>query len=618
METAKLKAVAQAVPLEGAFAYPPFVQPVRTASARARFHGREWVYRNGFDAVLARVPGPAWADPEGQGWRRVKRNARREVWRARLDGAAYYLKYYFGDGFAMRVRRFFRGPACEAEWKGGIYALQAGIPAVAPAGYTTDLIKNGARCSLLVTEAVEPAYALDEFWEQVVADDDLARRRRDTAQLVKALAQMIARAHQAGFEHLDMHAANILVQPLAPRRYRPLFVDLQSARRGVPLSDAAVVRNLAQLNQWFRRRSDVTARLRFLRAYLRYRNEYEHAFEHGRPLGHSFRSLVQALARAAERHAELLGAQRDRRAMREGQYFTRLRAGEWRGMAVIRTKHASADSPLSRLVLTPAWWREQLRDPLRWFRNGETESCKESHSAWVRRGMLSFENQPLPLIFKRPRARNWRRRLRQLLGVSRSVRGWRIGHALLNRHVAAARPVAVLERRWGPLVLDSILITEAIPGACDLETWLRRTHAASRPDVWLMRKRQMADLMAQHLRRLHERGFEHRDCKAGNVLVAGQPKSKLLWIDMDGLRRARRWSKKGELRALAALHVSLSDVQGLNLADRVRFLRAYTARFGADRRAWKTLWRQLEPLVAARTRARAARRLWKLQHYGRE
>jgi hypothetical protein len=621
MDTAKVSPVAQAArPTRGLVLRAPAPeQAFRSTSARARFEGRDWVYRNGFDRILAQVPGYAWADPTGQGWQQVKRNARREVWRAKLDGRAYYLKYYFGDGWAMRMRRFFRGPACEAEWMGGIYALQVRIPAVAPAGYTTDLVKDGATCSLLVTEAAEPAYPLDEFWEQVVADENDERRRRDTAQITQALAQMIARAHQAGFEHLDMHAANILVQPLAPRCYRTLFVDLQSARRGAPLSDRAVVRNLAQLNQWFQRRSSVMTRLRFLRTYLRYRNDYEHAFEYGRPLEYSFAGLVQALVLAARKHAESLGAQRDRRARRAGQYFARLCVrGGWRGMALIRTKHTSFDSLVSRLVLTPPWWHQQLSDPLRWFRDGETESCKESHSACVRRGLLSLESRSVPVIFKRPRARNWRRRLSRLLTTSRSSRGWRMGQALLNRHIPTARPLAVLERRRGPLVLDSILITEAIPGACNLESWLRQAHAASDADLWRLRKRQIADLLAQQLRRLSEQGFVHRDCKAANVLVISQPRPRLLWVDMDGLRRARRPSKAQELRALAALHVSLLNVPGLNRTDRVRFLKSYTARFGADSRAWRVLWHRLDPVIEAKIRAKAARRIWKLHNYGRE
>lgn len=587
---------------------------------RATFDRQPWTYRNGFDAVLRRVPSSAWQNPPEQGWQLVKRNARREVWRAQIGGASYYLKYYGGDGWRTLIKGLFRDPACRAEWDGGVYALRANIAAVAPAGYTTGLIRAGKAYALLVTEAAEPAHALNDFWQQVQADGDDQRRRRDMAQLVELLGELIAHAHQAGFEHLDMHAANILVQPVAVGRYRTLFVDLQSARLGVPISDRAVVRNLAQLNQWFRRHSSIADRLRFLRAYVRWRNEYEQGFPYARPLRLSFRGLVRALARAADRHARRLWARRDRRARRDGRYYARLRLpGGWRGMALVCTKHQSDESRASHMILERSWWRGVLADPLRWFGEEGARTCKDSHSADVRRAVLPHADGNIPVIVKRPRARNWRRRLSRLLSQSRSVRGWRRGHALLHRDIPAARPLAALERWWGPFVRDSLLITEAIPGAVDMETYLRRQYADRAPALWCRHKQVLCTLAVQQVRRLEERGFVHRDCKASNILVVSYPYTRLLWVDMDGLRAPRRRRTSADrLRLLVCLHVSLLEVPGLTRTDRVRFLKSYCAHFGGAAGAWRTVWRQLAPRIEKKVRAKQARREWKRKQYGRE
>ena len=499
--------------------------------------------------------------------------------------------------------------------------LSAGIAAVVPAGFTTNLMRDGQPCSLLVTEAVEPAYPLDQFWRQLQADDNPVRRCDDTARVSELLAELIARAHQAGFEHLDMHAANILIQPLAPRRYRALFVDLQSARRGIPISDRAVVRNLAQLNQWFRRHSSLSTRLRFLRCYFRWRNEYEQAYDYARPLGLSYSALVQALARVARIHAERLGAQRDRRTCRDGRYFTHLRlGGGWRGLAVMQTKHSTPESRVSQMTFERDWWRHELANPLHWFQEEGGENCKDSHSASVRRALLAHETGPLPVIVKRPLARNLSRRISQLFPLSRSRRGWHVGHALLHRHVPAARPVAVLERRFGPFVLDNILITEAIPGAMDLERYLRQTYPTCSSSEWWRHKQELCAQVVLHLRRLEEHAFIHRDCKASNILVISQPQLKLLWIDMDGLRRTRRRrvSRRQRLRTLVCLCVSLLDVPGLNRTDQLRLLKSYAARFGADPRAWRFLWRELATTVETKLRTKQARREWKRERYGRE
>jgi len=586
---------------------------------RAAFGGLTWVCRRGVERWLAEVPARAWADPAGQGWQRVKHNAHRDVWQATIHDGAYYLKYYYRRSWLDDLRRLFRPPACRSEWDGGLFALRAGIPAVRPVAYTEGLRRGGRRCALLVSEAVAPAQPLSEFWLQVRSDDDPARRRSDQAHLTELLAEMIARAHQAGFEHLDMHAANILVQSVGPRRYRTAFVDLQSARRGVPLSARAVVRNLAQLNQWFRKHSSAGDRLRFLGAYLRWRNEFETTFAHGRPLELTFVQLVAALDAAARRHAGRLGAQRDRRLWRDGRYFSRLRLpGGWQGMAVARCKHPTDESRASQLELDAQWWRGRLGDPLRWFDAAPAETCKDSHSALVRRALLPCDTGPLAVILKRPRARNWRRRLALLFPPSRSVRGWRVGHALLHRDVPTARPLAVLERRLGPLVRDSLLITEAIPGGCDLETFLRREHGKRSPAEWARLKRELAALLVAQLRRTEERGFVHRDCKASNLLVVEHPQPKLLWIDMDGLRCAGPLTRRRTLRALVRLHVSLRDVPGLTLTDRVRFLKGYCARYGVPPDAWRALWPALAAASAEKVRAAEARRRWKLAHYGRE
>jgi len=605
----------------------PLAPPARSPAAAGvhdvaagMYDGLRWTHRNGFHKVLEAVPASHWSEPERSGWQAVKRNALRSVWRATLGGVSYYLKYYRSRGLTDALRKLWRAPACQIEWESGLFALRAGIAAVRPAGYTNEVRVAGGSCALLVTEALEPAYTLSEFWRTVQADEDQRRQREDKAQLMERLGELIARAHQAGFEHLDMHANNILVQPTAPRRYRPAFVDLQSARLATPLGAGAVLRNLAQLNQWFRKNSGVGDRLRFLRAYLRWRNEYECEFEHGRALGLSFEELVRELSTTAERHAQRLWARRDRRLGRPGHYYVRLRLPNgWSAVAQRCCKHAQPESRASLLTLESGWWREQLRDPLRWFNPGAAQLTKASHSASVVRAVLETPGgEPLPVIIKRPLSRNWMRALRLFFARSRSARGWSLGHALLNRDLPTARPLALLERRVGPLVVDSILISEALPGAVDLDTHLRLAQERMRADEWRRHKRQLADLLARHLRRLHERGFVHRDCKAQNILVLPLADLRLFWIDMDGLRLERNVSEADRFRAMVRLHVSLSAAPGVTRTDRLRFLKSVCAGFGADPRAHRRLWREISLLSESKIAAQRKRREWKLSNYGRE
>jgi len=586
------------------------------------YDGLEWTHLPPFEEVLRETSAAAWRDPLKQDWKRIKHNPVRSVWRAEIGHAAYYLKYYVHDDWRGRLKRLWRGPTSEIEFKGGLYALRTGVATVRPVGHCRAIRHAGRMCSLLVTRAIEPAYPLDEYWELLRADEDGDRSRRDRLNLIDLLAAMIARAHQAGFEHRDMHAANILVRPLGRGRYETALVDLQTLRFGKPLSDPAVVRCLGQLNQWFRRHAGIGDRLRFLRRYLRWRDEYEQESPNARPLEASFEQLVRALAENARRHAEKLWAKRDRRVLRSGKYFSRIRVGGlWRGLVFLESKRASAESRASRMALSPDWWRAQLKQPLLLLEHGGDGGdglCKDSHSACVAKAVLRTDYGPLRVIVKRPLARSWTRRLRLMFAPSRSMRGWRTAYALLNRDIPAARPLAVLDRRIGPFVLDSLLITNAIAGAMELDAYIQQEFEARTPRDWHRCKLRLSELLSRRLRQFFERGFLHRDCKAQNILAISKPAPRLFWIDMDGVRRVGEASLKDELRALTRLHVSLLNTPGITRTDRVRFLRTYLTRFGCDASTLREWLKKIDRATTSKLRAKRVRRRRKIKRYGRD
>ena len=580
-----------------------------------RFDGIAWTCLPGAEELLARIPAEAWRDPGGQpGWRCVKRNAARAVWRARTDVGTFFLKFYYEHDWRARLKRRFGRQPCRDEWNCSVYALREGIRAARPLAHTDAIGGGGPRQALLISEAIEPAMPLDEFWLRI-RDEREPQRRRLTHDLCDNLAELIGHAHQAGFAHLDMHAANIVVSDPPGGSVQAAFVDVQSARLGAALDDAAVIRNLAQLNQWFRRHARLADRLRFLRAYLRWRLEYEQLTPHARPLNATFRDLFAALNAAAAGHAERLWSRRDRRVGRAGKYFAKIRTDDWRGVAARRRRWARPDCPPADAEYGGEWWRAALSDPLKLF---EGRACKDSHSAAVALATLEAQGQRMAVVVKRPLARSGWRRWRQALPPSRSRRGWRIGHALLNRNIAAAAPVALLERRTGPFVRDQLLVTEFVPDALDLRAHLQRELAERSRRSWGRHKRVLAVLLGRFVRTLHDRGFIHRDCKAENILVVAGTPPRLVWIDFDGIRLTRRVSPAQRLRTLARLHVSLLGAPGITRVDRARCVRAYFRGMGRDPRAWRAAWTAVAPLVREKTAQRAARRAWKREHYGRE
>lgn len=577
-----------------------------------------WHVRADAEATVLGPGAPDWfaldAAPRAEC---IKANRHRKVWRLWHDGQLLYVKYYHNSSTAERIKNLWRGSSAMVEWRAGLYAAELELPSVVPLAIAQPTrVASGTPC-VLITRGVQRVVPLDEDWNAIRHD------RRAVRELTDRLAATIARAHQGGFEHFDLHVGNLLVQREPGARPRVLIVDLHSLRTGQPVDDRAVVRNIAQLNQWFRRHASRTERVRFLSRYLHWRNELAAEMPHARPLGFELRSLAVALNEAAEKHARSLWAKRDRRTHRNGKYFTTVRLpGGWRGHAFLEAKHAVEGAPSTMCRFAAADWRrwlaalvsdESLRRP--------SGLIKRSHSAHVSRLTMPDALGRIDVIVKRSLPRTAWRQLRNAFRASRDLRAWKCGYALLNRDLPTARPLAVLERRFLGLRLDSLIVAEVIRDSVDLETLATRDLPAMPP----REQRQVKDTLVRRLVRLikqmHERGFAHRDFKAPNVLIAsvddGCDAMRPWLIDLDGLRLRRHVSDHDRLRVLMRLSVSLEYCAAVTRTDRLRFLKAWMRGPGRSDTAWKSVWRQLAAWSDRKRQQRAVRQAWKLKHYGR-
>jgi len=592
--------------------------PAAEAVTEYREDGRCWRVAAGF-GDLPRQAGVDWLHLETCPTARLmKRNSERDVWRVAAGGRLFFAKIYHPPRrWSARIKLRFRGITALREWTVGVYAARHGIAAVRPVAASWPAGGAAPGPAVLVTEAVPEAVPLDEHWLRIRHD------RAAALDLVEAVARLIARAHQCGFRHNDMHPGNILVRPNGGKR-EIFFVDLQTVRVGRPVGFRAVVANLAQLNQWFRRHATRTQLRRFLRFYLAYRDRFAQAGPLAKNLAIPPSELIAELSREADRHAARLWAKRDRRAARDGRYFTRLRpASGWRGLALLCCKHPPPAATASLLTFTKADWAAWLRDPLRWVDPRRQQILKDSHTSTVALAELPAGPRPVKVIVKRPLARNPWKRLGQWLGRSRNMRSWRVAHMLLNRNLPVATPLAVVERYVAGLIrVDSISLTEYVPDAVDLEAFLTRDVAALDAATRRRVKDRLIEAVVGLVRDFHARGFVHRDFKAPNLLVAWRPpyegRPSLTFIDMDGIRHVRRVRPAAEARALARLCASLLNCPACTATDRLRFLKRWMTAPGRTAKDWKLQWAAVARLVAAKLETKAHRRQWKLDHYGRE
>lgn len=546
----------------------------------------------------------------------VKRNSRRDVWRVTLDGRAYFAKVYHPNDLLGKLKVIARGSTAMREWNVGTYAARHGIAGVVPVATAVKGFRGVGGPSLLITEAVPDVVPLNDYWEEIYACRTSARQLADT------LAALIARAHQCGFRHGDMHPGNILVRRESDRG-QTLFVDLHDVRIGKAVSMSEAVANLAQLHQWFRRHAPLTMRRRFLDRYQHHRELFANASAYARTLPMNSHQLIHDLSIQADLHANALWAKRDRRSGRTGRYFTRIRPAKgWRGNALLVSKHPSPTAQAARFEYKRSQWERWLRAPLDWTTPAKSRIIKNSHTATVSEASLPVNGESPQIIVKRALSRN---ALKQFLLIfrSRNAKAWRTANMLLNRDIPIAQPLAIVERfRLGLFRSDSLLLTDFVVGAMDLERLCRERLAGLPGRRQRELKSVLTDTLVLLMRCFHDRGFSHRDFKAQNLLVQWvepyDDRPLITMVDMDGVRYVGRCDQLIRDKALVRLAVSMLDVPGCTRTDRVRFLRRYMMRFGKSDASWKAYWRALDTGVREKRQRKDARRDWKLRHYGRE
>ncbi|MCA9254002.1 MAG: hypothetical protein KDA33_00125 [Phycisphaerales bacterium] len=546
----------------------------------------------------------------------VKRNSRRDVWRVSLDGRAYFAKVYHPNDLIGKLKVVARGSTAMCEWNVGAFAAKHGIAGVVPVATAVKGFRGAGGPSLLITEAVPDVVPLNDYW------DEIHDCRESAYQLADTLAQLIARAHQCGFRHGDMHPGNILVRR-EENRGQALFVDLHDVRIGRAVTMSEAVANLAQLHQWFRRHAPLTMRRRFLDRYQYHREQFANASIYSRTLPLNSRQLIRDLSVQADRHANALWAKRDRRSGRTGRYFTRIRPAKgWRGHALLVSKHPSPTAQAARFEYKRSQWERWLRSPLDWTTAAKSRIIKNSHTATVSEAQLPVNGESPRIIVKRTLSRNALKRF-LLIFRSRNAKAWRTANMLLNRDISIAQPLAIVERyRFGLLRTESLLFTDFVVGAADLERFCRETLAPASGATQRRLKAELIDVLVLVMRRFHNRGFAHRDFKAQNLLLQWpapfEARPKITMVDMDGVRYVGTAGQAIRDKALVRLAVSMLDVPGCSRTDRVRFLRRYMMRFGKSDGDWRNYWRSLDSGVREKRQRKDARRDWKMRHYGRE
>jgi tRNA A-37 threonylcarbamoyl transferase component Bud32 len=530
----------------------------------------------------------------------VKQAPHRTLYRVILPGLDFHLKHYPARGGRAWLSSLLRPPRARLEYDRTRALIERGVPTCEPLAIGDPLDEATSAVSYLMTRTLPETVALNLFLEQPPADWAEARRARFRQRLAAALGRLLAAMHDAGVLHHDLHPGNILLRIDADDEPVLYLIDTLMVRLGPPLTPRAARDNLVVLNRWFSLRSQRSDRLRFWLAYTKARKDLP-AEDQG---PHTVWAAVRELERRTLRSNLRFWRSHDSRCLENNRWFHPFRLGDAGGHTVADLDGAT----LAALVSEP--------DP-RLQRPG---ACilKESPTSAVVAFTLPTASGPLPVVGKRFAVRPWWW-LAALARPSPALRSYVLGHALRLRCLPTPRPLAVWDRYRNGLPCWGYLLTERVPDAVDLKTFV--ASLACRPLAErLVRLRRLIDQAARLIRLLHERHLSHRDLKAANLLVSPVPAAitsrgigpmasadvsggdHIWFIDLVGVYRHRKLRRSRKVRDLARLHASFHSHPSITRTDKLRFLRLYLRWGLSGRQGWKRWWQEIAAATAAKVR----------------
>jgi tRNA A-37 threonylcarbamoyl transferase component Bud32 len=564
--------------------------------SQVRAGGFRWSLAPGLQSTLLNAHGLRLAEWLRDGHARViKQGPHRVVYRVELPGLSFYLKHNRVTDARSWLRQVVRTSKARQEYDSALAVAARGVPTVCALAVGEQSLWRGGE-SYLITRSLEPCETLNVFLAGTLPTLPPLRQTRVRQRLADELGRLVARLHDGGIRHNDLHAGNLLVQLGADDRPALYLIDLNAVRIGPPLDWRASRDNLVMLNSWFLLRVNRADRLRFWKTYCRARGPGT--------WGRGSLASREHLYRAAEVEARTwrfnfaFWRHRDRRCLKRNRYYRPVRGVRLVGHAVTELD----DTALAAL----------LADPDAPFRRPGVRLLKDSPSSTVAELEMPVGGRPRRVIYKRFRAAWPAQPLASLFRPTPALRSWIHGQGFRERALPTARTLAVLQRTCLGCHVEGYLLTEKIEEARELHGLLQEMQQLS-AGRRLALLRRLIDRVARVIRDLHQRHLSHRDLKAANILVRRwdapppdpmddaalqgllhTPEASVWLIDLVGVERFRRLPHGRRVQNLARLNASFHQKRQLTRTDRLRFLRTYLNGGARGQGDWKDWWRQVE------------------------
>ncbi|NOR69966.1 MAG: hypothetical protein GQ532_09790 [Methylomarinum sp.] len=153
----------------------------------------------------------------------------------------------------------------------------------------------------------------------------------------------------------------------------------------------------------------------------------------------------------------------------------------------------------------------------------QTNLLKDGNTCTV--AIVTIDN--IDMVVKRYNIKNWQHAFGRAFRCSRAVSSWVSAHLLQFYGIPTPEPVAVIEKRWGPLRKEAYFVTKLISG----ETGDLYFNSDNNT---IDEKRSMTKSTVKLLKSIHGLNISHGDLKITNIMISD---SHPVIIDLDSMKQ---------------------------------------------------------------------------------
>ncbi len=444
-----------------------------------------------------------------------------------------FVKLYKKGGPGVKAKHLVIPSKAYSEWKGLNNFINKGLPCPEPLAFSEKKSFGLLDDSCLLIEAIPSAVPFNEYIENNILKPDIKKA------LIISIARLIKDLHINNIFYRDLHGGNILIREKQGALFELFFIDLHKAAFPRKISTGMRIKDIAQLlNSIFFSEEN---RFVFFKEYL------------GKNDAH-LKLFSQKVALKQNRLKNTRIKSRSKRCIKKSSVFeVRKNSKEtYYGRKDFGKKETDEVLALHALI------KKNKNGPI-------LKSSEKSVVTIVERegkeSLCVKENSFVNMLYV----------LRNLFRKSRSLKSWIASNGLIVRGIDTPLPRAVVEKKVGPFVIKSYIISSFMNEAKELNDYIN----VFKSPAQIKNKSAFIKACADALKNLHSKGIYHSDLKSNNILVTESEKDiwNFYFIDLDRVLFRKDLSFYQRANNLAQLNASVSSL--ITVKDRLKFFYFY-------------------------------------------